>query len=105
MQTIIIGAGKIVASCGTSNGYPAVILENAKESNGIVGDYAPKEKYENLEEDSVVLEIHDISGLQVILDNAFLAVEKHGGNPPQRSHEWYAENDPQSLVDSINATK
>jgi hypothetical protein len=104
MQTIIIGAGKIVSSCGTSNGYPAVILENAKDSGGIVGAYAPKEKYEKLEEDSVILEIHDISGLQVILENAQLAIENHA-DQPQHSREWYAENDPQSLVDSINATK
>ena len=86
MQTIIIGAAKIVASCGTSNGYPAVIIEKSKEPDGIVGAYAPKGKYEKLEKDSVILEIHDISGLQVILENAFLAVKNHADNP-QHSRE------------------
>ncbi len=76
--TIIpIGCGKIVASIGSSHGYPAVIIEASKEVDGVVGEYAPEENYKSFEDDSIVLEIHDLSGLKVILENAELAVTKY----------------------------
>lgn len=68
MKVIRIGLGEIVVTGGTSNGVPAIIIEPSKEQGAVVGATVPRENYQEVTDDSVVLEIWDVRGLEVILD-------------------------------------
>ena len=75
MKIIRIGLGEIVVTSGKSNGKPAIIIEPSKEQGAAVGDTAPRENYAEVMDDSVVLEIHDVRGLEVILNQIFSSLQ------------------------------
>ena len=60
-----LGLGEVISSWGTYEGYPALFIEPAS-SPGVVGEFDPSFEPNDLRVGSVVLQIHNPSGLDII---------------------------------------
>ena len=68
-----LGLGEVLSTWGTYEGYPALFIEPADPS-GVVGEFAPSTNPRKLRVGSVVLQIHNPSGLDIIKQDMESAV-------------------------------
>jgi hypothetical protein len=73
VRTIRFGLGEVVSTPGTSNGFPAVIIEPA-DIPGMIGADANYGK--DLRPMATILEIHGVDGIRVFLEDIKTALER-----------------------------
>jgi hypothetical protein len=73
MKIIRLGIGEVVSNWGTSNGFPALIIEPVDEK-GVVGCRAPGENSDPLHPEAIVFEIHSTPGVQILLEDIHSAL-------------------------------
>jgi len=74
VKVIKLGLGEVVTNWGTHNGVPAVFIEPVLGDAGDVGEQVSGNRESQIKNDSVsdgsvVIEIHNIRGLHVLLED------------------------------------
>lgn len=80
VKVIKLGLGQVVSNWGRHNGVPAVFIEPVIGGPGAIGatlsgDRETQIKNDSISDGGVVIEIHDIRGLHVLLEDFASAVK------------------------------
>jgi len=89
MKTIIeLGRGNVSIDRGTFGGVPAVFIEPVEQS-GVPGEKGPDLPLDSLRPGTVILEIHDQRGADVLAENLAQQIDWTQESPTEQAWYWH----------------